>query len=58
MNDSVRMKIVQSMYQLLSNLSHLRFRKLPIILQNLKELSLSKFSDHTELMRSFKGIQQ
>ena len=58
MNNSVRMQIIQSMHQLLSDLANLILWKVSIIFKNFKQLTLSKLRDHAELVRCFKWIQQ
>ena len=58
MDNSVRMQIIESMHQLLSDLANLILWKVSIIFKNFKQLTLSKLRDHAELMRCFKWIQQ
>ena len=54
MNDPMTVQIVQSLHELLGNLAHLLLSQVPVVLQYFEELTLSEFSDHTELMRCFK----
>ena len=58
MNDPVAVKIVKSMHQLLSDFSHLRLRKISVILQNFEELTLCKLCDNAKLMGCFKWVKQ
>lgn len=58
MNNSLGMKVIEGMNQLLSDLPAFFFWEVPIILQDLKHVSLSKLSDHTELMLCLKRVEQ
>ena len=58
MNDPVRVEVVKSMYQLLSNFTNFRLWQFSIVLQDFKELSLGELCDHAELMGSFKGVKK
>ena len=58
MDDTVTVEIVESLDQLLGNLTHLRFSQIAVIFKNFEELSLGKFCDDTELMRGFERIQK
>lgn len=58
MNNAVRVQIVQGMHKLLGNLPHFVFRQIPVVLQDFKQFSLSKLSNHAELMRCFEAVKQ
>lgn len=58
MDDPVRVEIVKSVHELLRYLADLWLRKLAIIFKDLKELPLSEFCNHAELMGSFKRVKQ
>jgi hypothetical protein len=51
-DNSVGMKVVESMHKLLRNLADLNLWKLSVVLEDLEELTLSEFSDHAELVGS------
>ena len=56
MNNSVGVQVIQRVHQLLGYLPDLTLRKVPVVLQYLKELALSELSYHAKLMRSFERI--
>lgn len=58
MNDPVTMQIVEGLYELLRDLSHFSFAQITIIFQDFEEFALSKFSHHTELVRSLKRVEK
>lgn len=58
MDDTVTVEIVESLDQLLGNLTHLRFSQVAVVFENFEELSLGEFCDDTELVRGFERIQK
>ena len=58
MDDSVTVQVVESLDELLSDFADLRLAKVAVILKDLEELTLSELSDDTELVRSFKRVQE
>lgn len=58
MDNTVGMKIVERMDQLLGDLANFVLRKVPVILQNLEELTLCELGDHAELMRRLERVKK
>ena len=58
MDDSFRMEVVERMNELLRYLPTFLLRKVPVVLKNLEHVSLSKLSDHAELMLRLEGVEQ
>ena len=58
MDDPVTMKVVKSLYELLSDLADFRLSQVSVVLKDLEELTLGEFSDDTELVGCFERIEQ
>ena len=58
MDDAVRVQIVKRVHQLLGYLAHFIFWKIPVILEDLEQLTLGELGDHAKLVRRLKRVQK
>ena len=58
MNNPVTVQVVESLDELLSNLAHFLLSQIPVVLQDLEELTLGKLSDDAELVGRLKRVKQ
>ena len=58
MYDTMRMEIVKSVHQLLSDFADLVLWQVPVVLQDLEELTLRELGDHAEFVGCLERVQQ
>ena len=54
----MRMEIVECVHKLLRYLANFVFRQVPVILENLEQLTLRELGNHAKLMRSLERVQK
>jgi hypothetical protein len=57
-DNAVRVEIVERVHQLLGYLANFVFWKIPVVFEDLEQLTLSELGNHAKLMRGLERVQK